>query len=463
MTATADGKPAAYELARFAREMNFKDIPVNVREKVKDLIIDQFGIQLACATLPWSKTLLRVVQELGGNPVCTVAYYGMKTSAEHAAFCNGSFGHGFEIDDIHLSATNHPGCLGISTTMAMGEWVHADGEELITTAALTMELMLRITQIAATALLHRGQNTHPPTAPFALAAGAARLLGLDQQGILNAASLGASYSLAGLREYTVSGGTLKRTYGGLPAQIGIRSALLAKHGISGPPTILEGRWGLFKVMCGMPDADTRPLTDGLGRDWLLTGTIFKRHAACYFLHSAIEACLKLRATEGFSVANVDRVTVGASDIGIRHTGGAKEPTDVQSAQFSLAFAAASVLVKGSFGFYEDIRKNLSDPEVLHFSRRINLIVDPQADSEYPSSWASRVTVRMKDGREISEYVNKVKGHVENPLTREDLKHKFRGLTAPLMSQDRQDRLLSSIENLDHLPDVAQLMNQLVAH
>lgn len=461
MTVKEGSKPAAYELARFAREMRFDDVPINVRERVKDIIIDQFGIQLACATLPWSKTLLHVIQELGGNPVCTVAYYGMKTSPEHAAFCNGSFGHGFEIDDIHLSATNHPGCLGIATTMAMGEWVHANGKELITTAALTMELMLRITQIAATALLQKGKNTHPPTAPFALAAGAARLLGLDQQGIMNAASLGGSYSLAGLREYTVSGGTLKRTYGGLPSQIGIRSAFLAKHGISGPPTILEGRWGLFKVVCGLTDPDLRPLTSGLGQDWLLMGTIFKRHAACYFLHTAIEACLKLRSKGGFVAADVDSVTLGASDVGIRHTGGAKEPKDVQNAQFSLAFAAASVLVKGSFGFYEDIEKNLSDPEVLSLSRRVQLVVDPQADSEYPSSWPSRVTIHLKDGRQMSEYVSKIKGDVEDPLTREDLKNKFRDLTAPLMSQMQQDRIVSAIENLEQLRDVAQIMNQLV--
>jgi len=46
------------ELGCFPRNRTFNDLPVNVREKVNDLTIDQLGIQQACATLPWGKILI---------------------------------------------------------------------------------------------------------------------------------------------------------------------------------------------------------------------------------------------------------------------------------------------------------------------------------------------------------------------------------------------------------------------
>jgi 2-methylcitrate dehydratase PrpD len=460
MKSNADTTPAS-EFARFTGEMTFNDLSVEVREKVKDMIMDQIGIQLACATLPWSKTLIHVIQELGGNQVSTVAYYGMKTSAEHAAFCNASFGHGFEIDDIHTRATNHPGCLGIPTTLSMGEWVHTDGKEFITAAALAMEVMLRLTLLAGTPLLRQGQNTHPPTAAFGLAGGAARLLGLDHNGILNACTLAGSYSIAGLREYTVSGGSLKRTYAGIPAQIGIRSALLAKYGMTGPPTILEGRWGLLRVVCGLEKPDLRSLTHGLGKEWLLLETSHKRYAACYYTHAAIEACQKLKAANDFSVSDVDSVTVGVADNAIRHTGTIREPKDILSAQFSLGFTTALVLAKGSAGFHDYTEENLRDPKVLGLAHRIHMVVDPQAESEYPYRWSARVTIRLKDGREMTEYVNSFKGFADDPMTRDDLEEKFRDLTGPFIDSSHQDRMLSTIGKLDQMPDIAPLAHQLV--
>jgi len=127
-----------------------------------------------------------------------VAYYGLKTSPEHAGFCNGSFGHGFEIDDINLAGCTHPGLHGYSTALAVGEWVRADGKEFITAAALTMELMLRLTQIAGPYCCGR-VRTHISDSALWFGGWSCQALGLDQQGILNASAIAGSYSIAGLR------------------------------------------------------------------------------------------------------------------------------------------------------------------------------------------------------------------------------------------------------------------------
>jgi len=446
-------------LSQFAYQLSYDDLSSDVVQKVKDLTIDQIGIQVACASLPWSKALVRTVQELGGNPLSTVVYYGFRTSPESAGFCNSSFGHGFELDDTHTRAINHPGCLGVPSAMAIGEWLHVSGRDFITAAAVAMELVLRTTLVSGAPLIEMGCNTHPASAPPGIAAGAAKLLRLDEEGILNAMGIAGSHAALGLREYASTGGTLKRTYGGVPVQIGIRGALLAKHGLTGPPTILEGKWGFLRVVC--KQTDFSPILDGLGNEWVILETGIKRYCACLFAHTAIEGCEKIRQENAFAPDEIKMVTVGACKLGLLHVGTIREPRDIGSAQFSLAFSVALNLVKHGNSIQQYTEKNLTDPDVLRLSRQIRLVEDSEAEQEFPAKWASRVTIELKDGRVLSQYVNSVKGQWMDPMTHEDICEKFRELTAPMLSKVQQERLIKTMESLEDLPDISTLARQTV--
>ena len=69
-------------------------------------------------------------------------------------------------------------------------------------------------------------------------------LKLDQQQIVDA--LGVAGSMAsGIIEYLAEGTWTKRMHAGWAAQSGLRAALLARAGFSGPRTVFEGVHGLF--------------------------------------------------------------------------------------------------------------------------------------------------------------------------------------------------------------------------
>src|SRR6186713_3341954 len=91
----------ARELAQFINQIRYSDLPTPVIEKAKEIALNSWGVQLAASTLPWSKDLYRYVVAEGGAPQSTVVNYGLKTSAVNAVLANGSFGHGFELDDSH--------------------------------------------------------------------------------------------------------------------------------------------------------------------------------------------------------------------------------------------------------------------------------------------------------------------------------------------------------------------------
>ena len=447
-------------LAHFAAALDAAAVPRPVFEKAVDLLIDQIGIQIACATLPWSKETARMVEELSGRPVSTVAYYGFRTSPDNAAFLNSCFGHGFEMDDTHLRVVNHPGCLAIPPALAVSEWRRLSGREFLLGVVIGLELICRVSAVTGAILLRRGHNTHPPNAPFGIAAAAARLLGLGEDGILNAMAIAGSHAAAGLREYNQTGGTLKRLHGGIPAQAGVRSALLARQGITGPPTILEGKYGFCRVFCDQTELG--PMLDGLGSDYVFTETSFKQFCTVYFIQAPLEAAQRIIARDGPDVSRIRSIVVGTSKEGVLHAGTIVEPRDVNSAQFSMAFSMALRFVKGGNGFAEYVPENLTDAAVLALARKVRVEVDAEAEADYPARWGGVVTVEMEGGQRYRKRVRSIRGSPDHPMSREDLKEKFRSLTAGRLSSAAAEALLDVIENVEDLDDVTRLANLLGA-
>ena len=109
-------------LARFASKLTFGDIPENALSKVKELILDQLGCQLAGSTLPWTKVSYEYIREKGSQrKESTVVSFGFKTIAQDAAFANANFGHGFMGDDTDSICHAHFGSIIIPAALAVGE------------------------------------------------------------------------------------------------------------------------------------------------------------------------------------------------------------------------------------------------------------------------------------------------------------------------------------------------------
>src|SRR5512132_4422187 len=90
----------------------------------------------------------------------------------------------------------------------------------------------------------------------------AMLQGQDEKGIAHAIGIAASMG-AGLLEANRTGGTVKRMHCGWAAHSGVVAAELARAGLTGPPTVIEGRFGFLHAFCG-DRADVAAVVDGLG-------------------------------------------------------------------------------------------------------------------------------------------------------------------------------------------------------
>jgi 2-methylcitrate dehydratase PrpD len=446
------------ELAKFITEVRYDDLSNEVVEKAKGLVLDLFGCQLAFATLPWSKAVFKYVRnkKSSGNE-STVVYYGLKTNPEDAAFANAVFGHGFEMDDTEMLTGSHPGVAVIPSALAMGEKGVISGKEFITAVVAGYEGMLR-PGIAAKAMMFRGFHSTGAGGPLGAAAAAGRILGFDTDTMVNALGIAASQS-SGITEYAVSGGSVKRMHAGFASSGGVRSALLAKLGITGPIAPLEGKKGfcyLFSSECSIGE-----ITKDLGKEYRIMLTGNKPYCCCAGQHAVVDAGDKIWKEHVFKPEDIAEVIIEQTPREAINLGNIIFPEDIISAQFSARFGLALRLIKGGNGFQDYNEKNIKDPQIIELIKKMKYIPDEKfkVDAVGPAI----VTIKLNNGTVYKERIDYAKGTIQNPMTRQELENKFIGLTSNILPAKKIEGIIQNVMELEDLDNINKLASLLVVN
>ena len=78
-------------------------------------------------------------------------------------------------------------------------------------------------------------------------------------------------------------------------------------------------------------------------------------------------------------------------------------------------------------------------------------------SLFPWRAGNPITVRLKDGRVYENQVNVPRGTPEAPLTLEILKEKYRDCAKNVLSQERVERSIDLVLNLEEIGNIHDLM------
>ncbi|MBI2366277.1 MAG: MmgE/PrpD family protein, partial [Deltaproteobacteria bacterium] len=119
------------DLARWIVGLKWGDIPQDVIDYAKILILDTLGCMLGGSIQDSNKAALRFVRAMGGLPDSTVVNYGDKTNVFNAAFLNASFGHGWDFDDMINAGAGHAVSSCTGATLAMAERELISGREFL--------------------------------------------------------------------------------------------------------------------------------------------------------------------------------------------------------------------------------------------------------------------------------------------------------------------------------------------
>ena len=452
----------AETLAEFAAGLDTPP-PATLR-RVLGVITDQVGLQLACSRLPWSAAVVRYLKLFPTAGDCPVPGWGMRTGPEQAAFAAACFGHGQDFDDTCPLVQSHVGATIVPVALALGAHTGASGAQVVRAVSAGAEVMLRVAHAGSPGILARGHHTPVAAGPFGAAVTAA--LFLDPEASGTAATVGhldqamriAGSFAGGLAEYTQAGGSVKRLHMAIPAAAGVRAAYLAKFGITGPASVLEGAKGFLRAFSDTPYPER--LTDGLGRRLLIDEVGMKRFNCCYFIHAPLEGYLSLAAEHALAATDIAAIVVGTSAQGVHHVGAIPEPQDALGGQFSTHFTLA-MGVKGLLpGVGSYTPEQLADPELREIARTVSVVEDPVCTAEYPSNFGGTVTVTTTDGRVFDARVRHPRGTAENPLSDAEFAAKLAGNLDAGPPVDA-DALASALTDLPDLPDIRKLTDLLV--
>lgn len=97
-------------------------------------------------------------------------------------------------------------------------------------------------------------------------------------------------------------------------------------------------------------------------------------------------------------------------------------------------------------------EKVKDPAIRALIQRITVREDPELTAAYPGHWSCRVKIRLKDGRELEQFIEDPTGSYRKPLPQEALLNKAEGLLEHVYpGQGRQVAV-----KLLHLPEASQL-------
>lgn len=330
---------------------------------------------------------MKYVEDLAiASDQSTIVNYGVRSCAEYAAFANATFGHGFELDDFAPEATAHPGCVAVPSALSAGERQHLSGEDLLTGVALASEVITRVGEAGMKWMLARGFHETCTLSVFGASAVAAKMLGMDPDHITNAISIAGSHA-SETTEFAETGGDVKRVHARLGANGGIRSALLARNGLTGPPTILEGQRGVLQSFGGQFEADK--LTERLGDYYAFLANGFKPYCCAIDIHSPIDALTRVITTHDLGPHDIAEIVVPLAHTMKLHSGTiGPEPQHITGAQLSQHYSLALTVCKRSNGFstYIDaLRSGFKDPDVLAVARKVSIaeFPDPPGSERTP--------------------------------------------------------------------------------
>lgn len=447
------------ELARFAAGVDYGNLPREVTERVKALVLDLTGIIIrARFDADPAPALMTTVQQLGlGGGNCTVLGEPARFAPPAAALINGALAHSLDFDDTHAPGSIHPSAPIVPAAFAAAEMTGANGKDAIAAIVAGYEIQIRLS-LALVPSRHYARGFHPTATcgAFGAAAAAGKIFGLSARRLESAFGLCGSMA-AGSLQFLDDGAWNKPFHTGYAAMNGLIAATAAAEDYRGAARSIEGRAGFLHAYTS--EAVIENATAALGEKFETMSIAVKPYPSCRYGHAGIDAILALRARHEIDPAEVSSVEVGLSRTGLEIIGkpaAAKQwPRNIVDGQFSMPFVGAVALREGRMS-WDDYRHHLDDPETLALCRRIHTTADPAAEAKYPANMSAIVRIDTNRGR-FEQLVVTPKGEPGNFMSDTEFIEKFDLLTGPYLERERRNALSSAVLSLDSAERLPELL------
>ncbi len=449
------------QMAQFALSLSYDAIPQVARREAKRFLLDSVGCALAALDLEDMQAAYRYIQALGGTDQASIIGHSTKTNMANAALMNALLVRAMDYNDIYWKQDpSHPSDI-IPAALATGEFREASGKDLIVGMIIAYELEMRLCLAADPGIREVGWH-HASLTQFVSPLVAGRMLGLSEEEMV------ASVGISGSSHFTLGGvvaghlTNMKNTADPMATEAGVRAAMLATTGYTGPVEVFEGKEGAFEVISNVawnPDV----LLDGLGEKYLITECGYKAFPTEALTHQPITATLEVMQENRIDPHAVEEVLIKTTTRGadILSDPSKYQPTTKETADHSLPYCIAVAVAKGNVLPSDFTEEALKDPFVWELLGKIKVVADPQIDALFPGVKRAIVTVTIKDGQSFTKQEDFAKGRAERPLSDEELIGKFRANAQDVVTESRLDTIVQATFSLEDAATVGDYMRLLV--
>jgi 2-methylcitrate dehydratase PrpD len=446
---------ATEKLSGFVVENNFEDMPLEGVEITKKVFLDCLGVTLAGHGHPMGKIIAEFVKESGCSPKATVLGAGFKTAPAEAALANGTLGHALDYDDYSLELVGHPSVSLLPAILAIGEERGISGRKALEAYIIGFEIESKLGAGLNFKHYELGWHATGTLGTMGAAAACSKMLGFDIEQTRTALGIAASEA-SGLRQ---NFGTMTKPFhAGLSARNGVVAALLAEKGFTADKNILEAEFGFCRLFCGKGEYDLEKIIANLGQPFAIVkpGISLKPYPSCGATHTALDGILTLVIENDVRPEDVEKIAVEVNELLPKILIHSNPQTGLEG-KFSMEFCMAIALLDRRVGLEQFTDEKAKDPGTVDILKRVKMIVNPDLKiGRLSASVPVNVIVRLKDGTALSRRVDRAKGNPEIPLSRDELTEKFKDCARPLLSGEKAERIIKTINDLEHLQYINEL-------
>lgn len=427
------------ELANFIVSLKYEDIPDLAIEKAKLCFLDFLGVSLRGSQEKSSLIAFEVF-----NPYKTSNFEFKSTIIGHgmgcalsAGFINGISAHCLDLDDGHRLAQLHPGCSVIPAALSLAEEKDKNGKEFLEAIVAGYEVAIALGKGINPSHRNHGFHSTGTIGSFAAASASCKIMNLDFKETVNALGL-AGTQAAGLLESDHAGTMGKHLHAGRAVHSGMISAILSQKGFTGAASILGGKEGFLKAMCGKKVFENsteieNQIKSDLGQFHIIN-VYLKKYPVCRHLHSTIDSAVDILNelnTPSIDNQKIKKITVQTYKTAAEHDNYC--PSTIESIRQSLPISLAIALNKGEITLenIEEFENNSQFKwEVLETAKKVSILIDKDLDSLQPQKRPSKVLIGINDsdGQKTFEKITFLpKGEPENPFTKKQIINKFLSL------------------------------------
>lgn len=434
-------------LAAFVRRASYADLSATARDQLKIRILDALGCAIGALRGEPIGMIRQQIADFGGAPRCTLIGGG-RTAPDRAALYNSALVRYLDFNDSYLAPgeTCHPSD-NIGAVLAAAEYADAGGRDFLVALAVAYQVQCRLSDVAP--VRARGFD-HTTQGAYAVAAGVAKALGLDQPRTANAIAISGT-ALNALR--VTRTGALSHWKGlAYPhtAWAATHAAFLAMRGVTGPIEVFEGNKGFMDAIAGHFEIDWA--REDLER---VTRTIIKKYNAEIHSQSTLEGVLELHSEHGLRADLVEAVEVETFDVAFNIIGGGEEGDKTrirtkEEADHSLPYMVAVALLDGQVLPEQYAPERIARDDVQTMLRKVAVRPVDAFSRRFPAQMPCRVTMRLRDGRRLAREKEDYEGFFTRPMRWETVVGKFDRLAAARTDPGLRREIVGAVGELESI-------------